>query len=117
MSDFFKKRLKDDFLKKYKFPERDYIFTKGDFGEIKLFPVHHICVLEDCLVFNDLHLPFGDKSIVEKTGEILEEIFENILPILNQDTERRIAICGNGKGSRILGRKLEDKIKREVYYN
>lgn len=108
MSDFFQNR----------FQERDYIPTKGLLDEDRLLGVNHICIHEDCVILNDLVLPFGALDIEEKTTFIIDDILDAIVPIIQrgENREKVITICGPEIVKRMLGRKLEDRIKKEISY-
>lgn len=108
MSNFFKNR----------FEEKDYIPTKGILDEDRLLAVNHICIHEDCVILNDTVLPFGSIDIEEKTTFVIDDILDVIVPIIQREENREkiITICGPEIAKRMLGRKLEDRIKREVSY-
>ncbi|MEI6352783.1 MAG: hypothetical protein WCO35_02510 [Candidatus Nomurabacteria bacterium] len=108
MSDIFKKRFKD----------ANYIPTTGFLNEKKLIGVNHICIHDDCVIFNDTVLPFGAKDIEEKSTEVIDEILYDITHIIQSDEnkEKKIIVCGPDKARRMFGRKLEDRLKREVQY-
>ena len=120
MRDFFKNQKEDQENKKDKhnFQDANYIPVVGTFGENRLLPVNHICVQDDCVVFEDLVLPYGAQEIEEKTTFVIDEIIRELLILINsiENKEKRIIICGNKRAQRMLGRKLEDRIKREVFY-
>lgn len=101
-----------------KFPDRDYISIKGVLDEDRLIGVNHICIHDDCTILNDLVLPFGAQDIEEKTTYILEDILDVIVPIIQkkENREKIITICGPALARRMLGRKLEDRIKKEIDY-
>lgn len=103
---------------KDKFQDANYIQIKGTFGEDRLLPVNHICIQDECVIFEDLVLPYGAEDIEEKTTFIIDEIISQLLTLINSEKnkEKRIIICGKKRAQRMLGRKLEDRIKREVFY-
>ncbi len=108
MSNFFKNRFQD----------RDYIPTIGVLEEERLLGVNHICIHEDCVILKDLVIPFGAKDIEEKTTFVIDDILDEIIPIIQRpdNKEKVITICGNPDVKRMLGRKLEDRIKKEIEY-
>lgn len=108
MSNFFKDRFK----------EANYISAKGYLGEKRLFAVNHICIHDDCTLFNDLVLPYGAKFIEKEGTKVLDDIFREIIPIIQnkENIEKKIIICGEAKAKRLFARKLEDRLKREVEY-
>lgn len=108
MSKFFKDRFQD----------RDYIATIGVLEEERLLGVNHICIHEDCVILNDLVIPFGAKDIEEKTTFVIDDILDTIIPIIQkpENKEKTVTICGSPAVKRMLGRKLEDRTKRKVEY-
>lgn len=108
MSNFFKDRFK----------EANYIQKEGILGEKRLFAVNHICIHKDCLLFNDIVLPFGSEIIEKESTRVLDDIFREIIPVIQsgENIEKKIIICGEVKVKRLFGRKLEDRLKREVEY-
>lgn len=106
-----------NFLKS-RFQEKDYIPAVGVLKEKRLFPINHICIHNDCVIFNDLVIPYGALDIEEKSTLVIDDILHEIVHIIQKEENRdkKIIICGNDKPRRMLGRKLEDRIKREVIY-
>lgn len=102
-----------------KFKDANYIPATGPLGEKKLIAVNHICIHDDCTIFNDLVLPYGAKDIEEKTTFVIDEIIYQLLHLINnaENREKKITICGESRAQRMLGRKLEDRLKREVFYD
>jgi len=102
----------------HRFLDKDYDREIGLLEEERLLAVNHICLQNDCLVFNDLVLPFGMKEIEEKSTFIIDDILHEIIFLLQnpENINRKIIICGEGQAKRMLGRKLEDRLKREVNY-
>lgn len=100
------------------FKEANYLPKKGDFGEDRLLAVNHICIQGDCVLFEEQIIPYGE-SVIEKEGtKVIDEILEAIIyPIQKiENREKAIIICGSKLARRMLGRKLEDRLKREVEY-
>jgi hypothetical protein len=81
-------------------------------------PVNHICIHEDATIFNDMVIPFGAKDIEEKNTFVIDEIFHNMIHILmsKENKDKQIIICGSPKVKKMFGRKLEDRIKKELTY-
>ena len=102
----------------HRFIDKDYIPAVGVFNENRLLGVNHICIQDDCIIFNDILIPFGSKSIIEKSTFVIDEIFHEIIPIIQKEENRnkQIIICGEDSSKRMFGRKLEDRLKREVKY-
>jgi bisphosphoglycerate-dependent phosphoglycerate mutase len=75
---------------------------------------HHVCIYEDYTIFDDETIPIGKKLIEEKLTEVIGEILDSIVPHIGAKEE--VVICGEGDARRILGRKLEDRLKREITY-
>ena len=108
MSNIFENRFKD----------ANYIPASGFLNEKKLLGVNHICIHEDCTLFNDLVIPYGAKDIEEKNTFIIDEILHELIHLIQSDENinKKIIICGSEIAKTMLGRKLEDKLKREVVY-
>lgn len=75
---------------------------------------HHVCIYEDFTLFNNETIPVGKRLIEEKLTEVLGEILDAIVPRIGAKDE--VVICGEGDARRILGRKLEDRLQREIKY-
>jgi len=105
-------------MDKVNFPDRDYLIFKGDLDEDRLLGVNHICIQGDCVLFEELVLPYGAKDIEEKSGEVIDEILHHIVHRIQAEKNREkvVVICGEDLARRMLGRKLEDRLKREVQY-
>jgi len=101
-----------------KFKDTNYIPAVGVFGEKRLFSVNHICIHEDCILFNDLVIPFGAKDIEKEGTKVIDEILQQIVHLLQapENKEKKIIICGEGRSKRMFARKLEDRLKRELEY-
>lgn len=74
---------------------------------------HHICIQDDYITFDGEAIPLG-KILIEK--EITKAINEVLDMIVHKIKEDKVVICGTGDAKRMLGRKLEDRLKREVEY-
>ncbi len=103
---------------KNRFQNNNYIPKTGSLGEEKLLAVNHICIQGDCVLFEDLILPYGEMQIEEWGSDVIPEIIQELVTRLQRvdNREKYITICGNDKARRMLGRKLEDRLKREVEY-
>lgn len=99
-----------------RFKEKDYIPVVGAFKEQRLLGVNHICIHNDCIIYGDIVLPYGAKDIEEKTTLVIDEILQEIVHILNskENIEKKIIVCGTAKVKKMLTRKLEDRLKREI---
>lgn len=108
MSNFFTDRFKDS----------NYLPASGPLGEKKLLGVNHICIHEDATIFDDTVIPFGAKDIEEKEGEVIDEILHELIHLIQskENRNKEIFVCGSSQARRMLGRKLEDRLKREVRY-
>lgn len=74
---------------------------------------HHLCIYDEYTVFDGKPLPIGKKIIEEKLTEATGEIIEAVVPHIGK---AHVIVCGEGDARIILGRKLEDRLKREVIY-
>ena len=75
--------------------------------------VYHICIQDDCITFQDEMIPFGKRDIEEHFTKVLPDIFD---VIIHKIGDGEVVVCGEGESRRILGRKLEDRLGREVRY-
>ncbi len=76
--------------------------------------IYHICIQNDCITFQDEIIPFGKSDIEEHFTKVLPDIFDVIIHKI--DNVGVVFVCGEGESRRILGRKLEDRLGREVIY-
>jgi hypothetical protein len=74
---------------------------------------HHVCIEDEYIIFDGEVIPFG-KIVIEK--EITKAINEILDLIIHKIGEGEVVVCGRGDAKRMLGRKLEDRLKREVVY-
>ena len=74
---------------------------------------HHLCIYDEYTTFDGDMVPYGGKDIEEKLTEVIGEILDVIVPRIGKD---EVVLCGTGDARRILGRKLEDRLGREVAY-
>jgi hypothetical protein len=65
------------------------------------------------LTFDGEIIPFGKKAMEKDITKVIAEVLDMIVhKIGNGD----VYICGTGDARRMLGRKLEDRLKRSVTY-
>ena len=74
---------------------------------------HHICIEDDYLTFDGQMIPIG-KIMIEK--EITSAINEILDTIVHKIGDGEVVVCGMGDAKWMLGRKLEDRLKRKVSY-
>lgn len=74
---------------------------------------HHICIHDDYLTCDNDVIPFGRFAIEKDLTRAINEILDIIVPKIG---EGEIILCGDGDAKRMLGRKLEDRLKRTVAY-
>ena len=74
---------------------------------------HHICIEDDHITFDGEMVPLG-KRLIEK--ELTKAINEVLDMIVHKIGDGEVVVCGTGDARRMLGRKLEDRLKREVKY-
>lgn len=98
--------------------ELSYHIPKFSSAGRSFVPVNHICIHKDCIIFNDIVIPYGSKDIEEKSTFVIDEILHNMLHILMSDEnkDKQIIICGETKAKRMFARKLEDRLKKEINY-
>lgn len=74
---------------------------------------HHVCIFDDYIVFDGETIPVGKILIEEQITRALSEVLESIIHKIGDD---EVIVCGEGDARRMLGRKLEDRLGREVSY-
>ncbi len=74
---------------------------------------HHICINDDYLTFDGELIPFGKESIEKEITKAINEILD---VVVHKIGEGEVVVCGTGDAKRMLGRKLEDRLGREVKY-
>lgn len=74
---------------------------------------HHVCIFDDYIVFDGETIPVGKILIEQEITKALGEVLDSIVhKIGNGD----VVVCGSGDARRMLGRKLEDRLGKEVIY-
>lgn len=74
---------------------------------------HHVCIFDDYLVFDGETIPLGKIAIEEELTKAINEILDAVVHKIGKD---EVIVCGEGDARRMLGRKLEDRLGREVLY-
>jgi hypothetical protein len=74
---------------------------------------HHICIFDEYCTFDGELIPLGKVSIEHEITRSINEILDMIVHKIG---EGEVVVCGTGDARRMLGRKLEDRLKREVKY-
>jgi uncharacterized protein len=74
---------------------------------------HHICIQDDYIMFDDELIPIGKRTIEREITKAINEVLDTIVHKIGKD---EVIVCGTGDAKRMLGRKLEDRLKREVKY-
>jgi hypothetical protein len=75
--------------------------------------IHHICIHDDYCTFDGTTLPFGKHDIETEITKAINEILDMIVHKIGKG---EVVVCGTGDSRRMLGRKLEDRLKRVVKY-
>ena len=74
---------------------------------------HHLCIHDDYCTFDGELIPLGKHSIEVDITKVINEILDTVVHHMGND---EVVICGAGDARRMLGRKLEDRLKRPVVY-
>lgn len=74
---------------------------------------HHLCIHDEYSTFDGEMLPIG-KHLIER--EVTQAINEVLDMVVHKIGKGDVVVCGRGDAKRMLGRKLEDRLKREVKY-
>lgn len=75
--------------------------------------IHHICIADDYSTFDGEPIPIGKHMIERDVTKAINEILDSIIHKIGKGD---VVICGVGDARRMLGRKLEDRLGREVKY-
>lgn len=74
---------------------------------------HHLCIHDEYSTFDGEMLPIG-KHLIER--EVTQAINEVLDMVVHKIGKGDVVVCGRGDAKRMLARKLEDRLKREVQY-
>lgn len=74
---------------------------------------HHVCIFDDYIVFDGEAIPVGKILIEKEITKALSEVLDSIVHKIGKD---EVIVCGGGDARRMLGRKLEDRLGRDVSY-
>jgi hypothetical protein len=74
---------------------------------------HHVCIFDDYIVFDGMTIPIGKVLIEQEITKALSEVLDSIVHKIGKD---EVIVCGEGDARRMLGRKLEDRLRRKVNY-
>ena len=74
---------------------------------------HHICIHDEYCTFDGEMIPLGKHDIEHEITKVINEILDTIVHKIGKG---EVVVCGTGDARRMLGRKLEDRLKREVKY-
>lgn len=74
---------------------------------------HHICIENEYLTFDGELIPFGKVAIEKDVTKAISEILDLVIHKIG---DGEVIVCGIGDAKKMLGRKLEDRLKREVKY-
>lgn len=74
---------------------------------------HHVCIHDDYITFDGEVIPVGKILIEKELTKAINEALDNVVPKIGRG---EVVVCGTGDARRMLGRKLEDRLGREVTY-
>jgi hypothetical protein len=74
---------------------------------------HHVCIFDDYITIDGETIPIGKILIEQEITKALSEVLDSIVHKIGQG---EVVVCGTGDARRMLGRKLEDRLGREVIY-
>lgn len=75
--------------------------------------IHHVCVEKHITVVDGEPIPYGSLALLEDLPAVLPEMLDAIIAKVGK---HNIVVCGENEAKRVLGRKLEDRLKMEVLY-
>lgn len=74
---------------------------------------HHLCIHDEYSTFDGEFLPMGKNLVGKELTSAINEILDTVIhKIVDSD----VIICGEGDVKRMVGRKLEDRLKRKISY-
>ncbi len=74
---------------------------------------HHVCIFDDYIVFDGATIPIGKMLIEQEITKALSDVLDSLVHKIGK---AEVVVCGEGDARRMLGRKLEDRLGREVSY-
>lgn len=74
---------------------------------------HYICINDEYTTCDDIKIPFGKIMIEEKMTHVIDDMLDYIVPNIK---DGEVILSGRLPARRMLGRKLEDRLGREVKY-
>jgi hypothetical protein len=74
---------------------------------------HHVCIFDDYIVFDGETIPVGKIVIEQEITKALSGVLDLIVHKIGSG---EVIVCGTGDARRMLGRKLEDRLGREIAY-
>lgn len=74
---------------------------------------HHICISDEYCTFDGEPIPIGKHMIERDITKAVNEILDTIVKKIGKD---EVYVCGTGDARRMLGRKLEDRLGRDIIY-
>lgn len=74
---------------------------------------HHLCISDEYCTFDGEPIPIGKHMIEREITKAINEVLDSVIHKIGKDD---VVVCGTGDARRMLGRKLEDRLGREVAY-
>ncbi len=74
---------------------------------------HHLCIGDEYCTFDGTPIPIGKHLIEREITKAIDDVLEIVVQKIGKD---EVFVCGTGDARRMLGRKLEDRLGREVKY-
>lgn len=75
--------------------------------------MHHFCIHDEYSTFDGEMIPIGKHCIEKEVTRAINEVLDMIVHKIGKG---EVIVCGRGDAKRMLGRKLEDRLKRKVKY-
>ncbi|MEN9881503.1 MAG: hypothetical protein RLZZ308_686 [Candidatus Parcubacteria bacterium] len=76
--------------------------------------IHHLCIYDDYCTFDGEMIPIGKFLIEKEITKAISDVLDMMVHTIGTDD---VYVCGTGDARRMLGRKLEDRLGREVIYD
>ena len=75
--------------------------------------LHHVCIHDEYCTLDGEVIPFGKTAIEKDITKVLNDILDMTVHKIGDGD---VIVCGTGDAKRMLGRKLEDRLGRNVSY-
>lgn len=75
--------------------------------------LHHLCIYDEYCTLDGVLFPYGGKLVEDTLTATISTLLDEIIPKIG---EGDVFVCGADPARRMVGRKLEDRLGKEVKY-